>query len=363
MADIYSLITDMRAEGEFERIATNPAAQLGTPSREYLGTRLLPEMMVEENMFEEDAVRYRTVIANDGTRYSPAQKKGSALVGTFDVKLANQDIALELTGREYDILIRLLNRNASVDAMAQIAGFVDRANLGLVEKSELQRWQAIVDASVPLSGDNAYSETVTYSNPSGHRAAAGDSWTDDTYDPFTDILAMANLLRGKGFNVARIITSTPVLTILANNAKVQARTGVTVVNVGGSLQVANQVASQAAISGVLQADGLPAIETYDLQYMTQSGSGYFLKRDVFVMLATTGRDAQIDLADLAPVVPLTNTRGYTAIGRGVGQAAPGRVLRVEAFNNKPPRVEVEAWQTSLPVILEPEAIAVITDID
>jgi hypothetical protein len=359
--DLYSLVTDMMEDGTFARLAANPLAQFGRPARQYLGASLLPERTVEENMFREDAVKYRTVIANDGTRYSPAQKKGNALVGSFSVELAHQDIATELTGREYDILVRLLGRGASMEAVAQLTEFVDRTALGLVEKSELQRWQAIVNASVPLTGDNGYSETVSYSDPAGHRAAAGGTWSSDAYDPFTDILAMADLLQGKGYTVSRIITSRTVLSILAGNDKVKARTGLPVVNVNGTIGVSQARANQAAINDALMRDGLPAIETYDLQYATQTGTGYFLDRASFVMLATTGRDETLDLGDTAPAV-MQDTLGYLAIGRAVGQATPGRVIRSEAFSNKPPRVEVEAWQTSLPVILEPEAIAVINTI-
>jgi hypothetical protein len=358
MADLYSLVNDLMEDGTVARIAMNPAAQFGMESRRYLGAELLPERPVEENAYREDAVKYRTVIANDGTRYSPAQKKGNEMVGSFLVELGDQDIANELTGRAYDILVRLLGRNATQEAVAQVINFVDRTALGLVEKTELQRWQALVDASVVRTGDNGYAETVSYSNPANHRAAAGGTWSSDAYDPFTDILAMADLLQGKGFTVNRIITSRTVLSILAGNDKVKARTGLPVVNVNGTIGVSIARATQDAISLALSRDGLPPIETYDLQYRTQTGTGYFLSRAAFVMVATTGRDETIDLGDTAPAI-MRDTLGYTAIGRAVGQAAPGRVVRSQAFSDKPPRIVCEAWQTSLPVILEPEAIAVI----
>ena len=78
-------------------------------------------------------------------------------------------------------------------------------------------------------------------------------------------------------------------------------------------------------------------------------------------MATTGQDESIDLGDTNSLM-VANTLGYTALGRAAGQAMPGRVLRMEAFENKPPRIEAEGWQTSLPVITNPEAIAVITSI-
>jgi hypothetical protein len=363
MADLNALIGEMIADGRFRDLATNRAAQFGRPTRRYLGATLLPERTVTQNMFREWNVRYRTVIANDGTRFSPVQLKGNAITGSMLVELAHQDIGNELTGPDYDALIELLQQNITMEAAAQIINFADTMlNLPLVEKTEKQRWEAIVDASVPLTGDNGYSETVSYPNPSGHRAAASDSWSDDTHDPFDDIATMADLLQGKGYTVGRMITSRPVLSILANNALVKARAGLGVVNVGGTLTVAQQRATQAAINEALDRDGLPAIETYDLQYRTQTGTGYFLKRDVFVMVAETGRDMEIDLGDEEPVL-MPNTLGYAAIGRATGQATPGRVIRVEPKMDKPPRVQGEAWQTSLPVLQDPEAVAVITDID
>jgi hypothetical protein len=117
-------------------------------------------------------------------------------------------------------------------------------------------------------------------------------------------------------------------------------------------------ATRDAMNAVLETDGLPPIETYDLQYRTQSGTGYFLPRDVMVLLGTTGRDETFDLGDDEQMV-MADVLGYTAIGRAAGQSGPGRVIRAEAFEDKPPRIEAEGWQAALPVITSPEAIAVI----
>lgn len=363
MADLYSLINGLMADGTIARIAANPLAQFGRPARQYLGASLLPERPVDENAYREDAVKYRTVIANDGTRYSPAQKRGSELVGSFLVELAHQDIASEMTGRAYDALVKLAaSAGGDMAAVARVIDFIDTTiTLALAEKSELQRWQAIVSASVPLTGDNGYAETVSYSNPANHRAAAGGTWSSDAYDPFTDILTMADLLASKGYTVSRIFTSRTVASILAGNDKVKARTGLPVVNVNGTISVSQSRATMDAMNGALARDGLPPIELYDLQYRTQTGTDYFLPRTVFVLVATTGRDESIDRGDTEPAV-LQNTLGYLALGRAVGQGSPGRVIRSEAFQSKPPRIEAEGWQTSLPVVLEPEAIAVINTI-
>lgn len=362
MADIAELVNQLMTDGTVPTIARNANAQFGIAPRNYLGASLLPERMVDENAYREESIIYRTVIANDGTRYSPSQKKGAALVGSFLVELGNSDIASEFTSRDYDALLRILNTRPSMDAAASLLSWLDRTvNLALIEKNEKQRWEAIVSASVVRSGDNGYTETVSYSNPANHRAAAGGTWSSDSYDPFADILAMADLLESKGYTVGRIITSRTVLSILAGNDKVKARTGVATINASGQITATAGRATRDAINGALERDGLPAIETYDLQYRTQTGTGYFLSRSAFVLVATTGQDESIDLG-VTNSLMVANTLGYTALGRAAGQAMPGRVLRMEAFENKPPRIEAEGWQTSLPVITNPEAIAVITSI-
>lgn len=355
---INTLIAQMLADGSVERIANNPLAQFGMGARLYRGAELLPERTVPENAFREDAIKYRTVLANAGSRYSPAQKKGSQLVGYFLAELMDSDIASEFTGKEYDALLRILQQKPSMQATVQLLGWLDKTvNLPLVELNEKMRWDAIVDAAVSVSGDNGYSASVTYSNPSGHRASAGGTWSSDSYDLFNDILAMADLLASKGYTVSRIYAPRPVVSIMSGNDKVKARTGVATISSSGQIQATAGRASIDAINSALARDGLPPIQQYDLQYRTQTGTGYFLKRDVFVMVATTGQNETIDLGDSERM--LNDTLGYMAIGRGVGQANPGRVIRSEAFMDKPPRIKGEGWQTSLPIITEPEAIAVI----
>jgi len=359
--DIAALVASLMSDGTVATLALNTGAQFGIAPRAYLGATLLPERMVPENAYREEGIRYRTVIANSGTRYSPAQKKGAEIIGSFLVELGNSDLAREFTARDYDALIRLLATNPTMEAAATLTRWLDTVNLGLIELNEKQRWDAIVDASVVRTGDNAYTETVTYSNPANHRAAAGGTWSSDAYDPFTDILAMADLLASKGYTVGRIISSRPVVSILSGNDKVKARTGVATISASGQIQATAGRASMAAINDALARDDLPPIETYNLQYRTQTGTGYFLKRDVFVMVATTGRDETLDLGDSTNIT-INDTLGYLAVGRAAGQPGPGRVLRMEAKQDKPPRIEAEGWQTSLPVVTEPEAIAVITGI-
>jgi hypothetical protein len=361
MPDLGSVVRQMEATGTFNRLGANLAAQFGTQSKRYIGAELLPERLVPQNEYTEERIKYRSVIANAGTRYSPTQKKGGALVGSFGVKLAESDIANELTGREYDVLLDLLQRNATMEATSAIIGFVNKTiNIPLVEWCERARWQAIVNALVLLRGDNEYAEDVAYSAPAGHRVVAATAWSNNTYDPYTDIFAGAAMLSSKGYAVKRIISTNKVVGIMGNNTLVKGRTGrITVV--GGTITNVQGRVTLNEINAALSSDDLPAIEKYDLQYQTSTGTGRFIPDNCLVMIGSTDNSEGIPLS---PDVfeTLENTLGYVGIGRAAGQSAPGRRIRSEHFENKPPRIEAEGWQTALPVITEPEAIYVITGI-
>lgn len=363
MADLKTLINRMVADGTFQTISRNPLAQFGSGARVYLGASVLPERNVPENAYRESNIRYRTVIANDGTKYSPAQKKGgSASVGEMLIELGYSDIASEFTGRDYDILQGMLRSSDDQMAQQRIAQWIDTAVVrALVEADEKKRWDAIVNAAVTRSGQNGYNETIAYPDPAGHRAAAGGSWSSDAYDPFDDILAMVNLLDTKGYRCTRIITSSAVVNKMAGNAKVQQRSGSLQVSASGTIEVLSGFGTRNAVSNSMNASGLPVIETYDLTYQTEDGTRTkFLPTDAMVFLSETGQEESVVFEQGTKVVG--DTLGYTAIGRAAGESAPGRRLFVQQFEDKPPRVEAQAWQASLPVITEPEAMAVITGI-
>src|SRR5690349_8338947 len=145
--DLLTLVRTMQQDGTVETIARNPLAQFGPPARQYLGATLLPERLVPLNAYRERAIRYRTVIANNGTRYSPAQlKDDNSIVGSMLVELAETDIARQFTAEDYDAFLTLLMANSTMEAVAQLTRWLDvTVNRALLDLNEKQRWQAIVD--------------------------------------------------------------------------------------------------------------------------------------------------------------------------------------------------------------------------
>lgn len=369
--DIGGAINAMVADGTIARIAINPRAQFGRPTRRYVGAELLPERMVDVNEFIEDRISYRTVIANDGSRYSPVQKKGSVLTGSFRVSLANQSIGSDMTGRDYDQLIKLLQGPVvpnvagtveSMTAIAQITNWADTTlNLPLVEKIEKQRWEALVHGQVTLTGDNNYEEVINYPSFPDLRVTATAAWTDNTVDPFLVIFDLVQAMGDRGITPSRFIMGRAAYSMFARNSNVRARVGRVAINSTGQLKGTSGRATLAEVNANLQEDALPPIELYDLQYRTQTGSGYFLDRDAAVLIGTTGRDEAIDLGD-GQFETIENTLGYSGVGRATGQAGAGRVIKMYPKDDLPPHIEGQAWQTSLPIITEPEAVGSIRGI-
>lgn len=367
--ELRQLVEMMVNDGSFTRIIGNPLAQFGGQGRSYLGSTLLPEKNVLQNIFKEEFIEFRSNIANAGTRYSPPQLKGNTLIGSMIVELAESDIAAEFTSQDYDALVRILERLGAVNDLSQVPmeamttminWFNQMVLRPLLEFNEKMRWDAIVSSQIAMTGDNGFSETLSYYNPSGHRVAAGGTWSNNNYDPYLDIIAGYRQLQKKGYMVSRMVTSLDVVLLLLSNTKIQQRLGFTSIASGNVVGLPG-MASLDTLNQRLAKDGLPPIETYDLQYRTQTSTAYFLSRSVFVMCATTGRDMTYDRGDNAPFT-LPNTLGYTAIGRPANRNSQGRATVVEYNDKKGSPIKAQGWQTSLPVIMNPEAIYVINTI-
>lgn len=366
--EIAALLDQMQSDGTLHRIATDPAVQFGSGARRYIGAEILPERQVNVNMYREQKISYRTVVANHGNRYSPAQRKGSKFIGHFDVILSDSDIADEFTAQEYDTLLQMITPvvgpiDASVQGMAavgQLARWMDRGiNLPLVELNEKMRWQALVNKQVQCRGDNGFKEDINYPSFADLTITASN-WIDPTIDPWDDIFKLQQAFAARGVTIKRIITSLQATAVMAKNAKVRARAG-SITVLSGNVTSLQGFATLAQMNAALTADGLPPMETYNLQYRTQTGSKYFLPPDNMVFIGGSDLDETIDLGE-GQFETIEGTLGYMAVGRGVGQASPGRYLRMKAEDDKPPRVDGQGWQTSLPVLTEPELVGLIKTI-
>ncbi len=359
--DLSTLVANAVATNQVNLVANNPASQFGTADRPLVGATLAPEVTQEQNSYTEQGIRYRSIVVNDGTRYSPVQIKGNVLAASMDVKLADQDIGSEFTAREYDALLALLRNGSDMQGMAAVINWLDRTiTRPLVIKEEVMRWQMWVDALVLLRGDNGYREDVPYSNPTSQRVTASAAFSDDTVDPMDVFLERNLFLRGKGYRINRIFWSTTVATAFASNLKVKQRLGPALLTNAGVLIGATGAATTEQVGGLFRSFGLPVPEINDEQYQTSTGTQFYLKRNRVVFFASTDLEREVQL-NPDRIVFLRNTNGYTGVGRAAGQPTPGRVIKLKVIDDtKPPRIEAQGWQTTFPVNQEPESVATVT---
>lgn len=374
--DLKSTISQMNSENIFQTTLVRPLSEWSPTFLPLLGETILPSMNRPNNKYTEIGVKYRSLVANDGSRYSPAQKKGSAIVGKMDVELTDQDIAADFTAEDYDNALAVNNVNVPATNInnSNMAGIMAVTNWyaanivrPLEQKKEVMRWQAIVDSVVQLRGDNGFSQDIPLSSPANNRVYVGQIWSNPNSDPLQDIYAQMEFMATKGYSIGRIITGHKVAFTLLNHPKVKSAVG-GYVTVSGTGALVNNTARVTIpqLNNYLGEHGLPPIELYDQTYSLDSPTPtdfttttqWYLARDAFVLMATTERDVTISRGDLEPVI-YRSVHGYHGVGRPAGAAGPGIMANSKYEGDKPPRLSAQAWQTTYPVIQDPESFSVL----
>lgn len=387
MKDLTTLVREIKENGDFDRLRLNISAQFGNENAPLLGATLLPEVIKPSNAYSEEQVSYKTVLANAGTSYSPAQvKSGERLYGRFDVRLGNTNIADTMTANELEKLMSFLSLAdsdpaANLQAMAGVLGFLNKSIvLPHLLLNEKYRWDAIVDGIVRRRGFNGYEEDVIYPDPAGHRISVPGGTTatpagwfsrTDNYDPFADIFAARNALARKGFRINRIISNFEIAHQFMNHPANKVRFGGISLSDGGFRQIVPGLNFD-RVNQELQSNQLPAWEIYDRTYTDKDEAdglvkvSRYLERPSYhpvVLVCTTGRsESLIDFGDrtsLLTSVELEDTLGYYGIGRVKGKESTGRWIHTEVTTRHPGGLYAEGIQEGLPVITEPEAFIVL----
>jgi len=362
MTDIGSLRQQLEDEGHLDTLAKDAAIAFGTKTEQLVGQQLMPERLTDSNEFSEIDIRFEGSPANDATRYSEPQMKRGGSVAVAEGRYGEIDIAAQLTGRDFDD-IRKAAANNPERAKAQLISWHNQnLNLALVKKQEIQRWQVMLNARLEILGTDGKVSFLNFNDPEGHRItvpsgtrATPAGWYGSTIDPVDALLAGKSAINSKGYEVSRVIGDSRITNVLANNPIIQGRLG-TVTIADGALTTRRTVGSLSSVAGLLATFGLP-YEEYNASYRTQIGSGFYKEPGTILMVATTGRNAEVFTA--SETIILENVLGYYGIGLAVGENNPGRVIRSVSSNMKPVGIYGQGFQASAPVLLASEAIAVI----
>jgi hypothetical protein len=287
------------------------------------------------------------------------------------VTLGEVDTASQLTGNDLDVLMRVAERNPAEAVRRLRTWMINMFPVSLAEKAEIQRWQAFINAAVPIKGMDGNDETIILPNPAGHRRtipggtiASPAGWYGPTYDPIDDFVAVKKAAADKGYKINRIVGDTDITTAIAmNNIMRQRVSGTLRIDSGTLVSLGGGVLSLAQVNNYLSSNyGLPPIEEYDTTYnvLTGTGQAFFKERGALCFFCTTGRDAEfISGQDAADYQIIPDTLGYYAIGTAVGQTAPGKVFANQVKTMKPVGIYGQGFQTSFPVLAEPEAVFVL----
>jgi hypothetical protein len=332
-----------------------------------LGANFLPPRFVDKNEDTIENVRIRTVAAADGTRYSPAQLvDGGEMFGKIKYRLGDSDILRQITGPDYDGVTAWLDQNNSMMAAANLLGLSDRFLVqSMAEHDELRIWEAIQFNTVTRRGDNGYFQYEEGPDLTSHFVdVSGDPWSDADTDPWEAIFAAVDLLVGKGFDRGgiRIVSTNKSLNILRRNPHSKDRAGKSVVTTDntGKVQAVRLSGSisMADLSGIFESEGLQAPVQHDLRIQTRTGEKRAYAEGHMSLIASTGRteDVRFNQDNPEDVKVVNDTLGFNGIGKPNGTSTPQRRTAMRAFTDeKAARIEGEGWQTTGPVILDPEA--------
>lgn len=365
--DINVLLQELSDKGAFDNLANNPQLQFTADNQELLFSSLLPERLVQQNEFKESGIRFKTLMANDSTRYSPPVKRGNAILSSTVVSLADSDIAAELTMQAYESFIRTLTASP-MQAVANLLRFIETGvAMPLAILREKYRADIFDKGYIERKGANQFYELVKVPEIAGHRITVLD-WANPATSILSTLKSVKKMLLKKGYKITQMITTSDVIEdYLVPNNEI-AKYGLMVINNAPGTGSAQAVAlptmsEQQVVFSALAANSLPAPTIYDHGYDTlgeepgDTGYKQFLNKKV-ILVCNSGRTQDLSLGDNTNLT-LANTLGYTAIGVTTGQLQPGVRTKVTNYDGKDARIEAYGWQTSFPVLQDPEAYVVI----
>jgi hypothetical protein len=366
--DLASLLDYLIRNRLLSTLAGNLLSQWGPQGRRLLGPDFMPPRVVDENFGEIERLHFYTVSAKDKTRHSAAPKvDGGQMFGTIRYKLNDSGLLREFNARDYDALIRYLNNNQSMQAIAQVEGFADTAILqALVEHDEFKIWQALTTGGYQKFGDNGYVELVNGPNLAGQFLDVTDDWTNPAINPWPTIEARIQRLVNNGYDKSgiRVVFTDQVRQILKNNPHTAVKAGksVLVTDTNGVVQTQpiSGLVDDNDIANIFRSLGVQAPVAYDLRgFAPGHAQKRFYSEGCMTFVGSTGVTEEVRWNENNPsdVQIVTDVVGFNGIGRANGQPAPGRKVWMRQFTEQTDaRLEGEGTQATGPVLLMPEAV-------
>lgn len=156
---------------------------------------------------------------------------------------------------EYDRLRQRKADQAIRDAILDDSTSMTRS---VAARVELARGEALYSGKLVIN-ENGVIATVDFGRSASHTVAPGTLWTNVNATPLNDLIGWRDTYTDtNGSEPGRILTSRRVLSLMMRNGEIR-----NLVFPGGSQQP--DVVTQTALNAVLEAFGLPPIQTYDVK--------------------------------------------------------------------------------------------------
>lgn len=232
---------------------------------------------------------------------------------------------------------RLTMRRAGEDAFrAEVAKAARDVTLSTIVRLERAVAQTLLTGRTTLVNERGVTQEADWARPASHTVAAAVLWTDPTAKPLTDIRNWAEIWDNDG----TMVMSKQTFALLATNE--QFRLLASINQVGTPDFVTNDF-----VNGVLQANGLPAVDIYDAKFINDAGvETRILPRGRILFVPSAGSKAAGATVFGVPAEALDPKYGIEEPDR------PG-ILAAQYENEHPKQTWVNAAAVAFPVLANP----------
>lgn len=302
----------------------------------------LPHRVIDDLMFRFNAGGEGLIEAATYRNYD-TESPIAARPGVTRVTGELPPISRKIRLGEYD---RLRNARDS-DGRIRTALLDDATRMAraIAARLELARGEALNTGKLVLA-ENGVVATVDFGRAAGHSVAAATLWsTVATAKPVPDMLSwLQTYVDANGEEPGVALTSRKVLSLLLQNADIR---GLLAAN-----GVTPSVASAAGLNTVLQAYGLPPIQTYDARVTVDGVSTRVIPDNKFLFLPAAVDPNNVDGTDLGAVL-LGTTAEAQELGYGLAPVdQPGIVAGVYKTED-PVALWTKAAAIGLPILANP----------
>lgn len=179
---------------------------------------------------------------------------------------------------EYD---RLRMQNVSSDVLVSaVLDDADRLTQNVAARIELARSEALFAGSITLA-ENGVNATIDFGRTGSHDASAGTVWsTSASAKPISDLLAARDLIRDAGGEPDVIVMNSSVYAEMIATDQVK--------NLASSNGVNPSIVSDATMSSILTANGLPPVKVYSAKVKVSGSATKIVADDKVIMYDRDG---------------------------------------------------------------------------